>query len=201
MSVVESYDKDASTYNSTWTHYLEHSLARPLEAKIDLLKRSTCPLRLLDLDNITVIGVDPANEMLAEARKIINTTKYALEFHCESALTLTCIEPASIDIVVSTNALNFMSPDITLPLAQINRYESCLTLRVLQCDGKLVLTDLSADYRVIRFICWGLEWSSNGYAVQAYTCDEVERACMEVGLEKFKISLWWGLLFGVFVKS
>jgi hypothetical protein len=69
------------------------------------------------------------------------------------------------------------------------------------------LTDWSSDYRVIRLICWGLAIGGSGYSSQAYTCDQIERACSEVGLlvegkiERFKISLLWGLLFGVFVKK
>ena len=62
---------------------------------------------------------------------------------------------------------------------------------------------------MIRFICWGLEKSGNGYAARAFTCDEVEKGCMDAGqvlsegtdVERFKISLWWGLLFGVFAKK
>jgi ubiquinone/menaquinone biosynthesis C-methylase UbiE len=225
-TIIQSYDKDAETYNSTWTDYLEHSLARPLSTTIAFIESSPRPLRILDvgcgtglfiqkllttiptdLENITIIGIDPAKEMLSQARNILNPTSCTLEFYCESALDLSCVESNSIDIVVSTNALHFMSNDPSLPLAQISR--------VLRSGGRFILTDWSAEYRVIRFICWGLERFGSGYAADAYTREQVENACLGVGLklgegeedakseekmEQFKISFWWGLLFGVFVK-
>lgn len=189
----EKYDALASTYDVRWSSYLSKSLAATLERfpphQGDTIVDVGCGTGLL-LERLTtssarsLIGLDTSREMLSMSRRRLPSRVALLR---AAAARIPC-DSGSIDIVVSTSALHYVSD----PLGALIEWR-----RTLRPGGSVVITDWCRDYLTIKLLD-RRERGRAGY-VRAYSSEELQALLesagfTEIAVDRYRISWFWGLM-------
>jgi ubiquinone/menaquinone biosynthesis C-methylase UbiE len=193
--VIEEYARLAPEYDAKWSFYVEattrETLARlslrPTDRLLDvgcgtgaLLHRLSGQHRAAQL-----AGVDPVPEMLAVARRRLPPEVVLREGWAERLP----FEDDQFDVVLSCNVFHY----VRQPAAALREMS-----RVLSPGGRLVITDWCDDYLACRINDWYLRLRDAAH-VKTYTKRECtnllqEAGCANATVERYKISLLWGLM-------
>jgi ubiquinone/menaquinone biosynthesis C-methylase UbiE len=195
-AVTEQYAKLASDYDSRWSFYVRATTDATMS------RLPSIPGRVLDVGCGTgalltrlvngfpdskVSGVDASSEMLELARSRLPTE---VNLHNCWAEDLP-FDDGSFDTVVSCNMFHF----IRRPNAALDEM-----LRVLRPNGTLVITDWCDDYIVCKLCDIYLRWFDPAHfriygEAQCRTMLNVADTS-HITIDKYKISLLWGLMTG-----
>ena len=194
-SVVEGYARLAPSYDARWPFYID-ATARETAARLSLPPAG----RLLDVGCGTGVllrrlgvsyplaelcGIDPVPEMLAVARRRTPPNVHL----CQGWAERLPFGDGRFDAVASCNTLHYVRE----PLAALKEAR-----RVLRPGGRLVLTDWCDDYLACRLLDLYLRLFDRAH-FRTYGGRECVRLLqkagfVEVGLERYKINWWWGLM-------
>jgi ubiquinone/menaquinone biosynthesis C-methylase UbiE len=193
--VVEEYSRTAQSYDTRWSFYIDATTRETL-ARINL-SRADCVLdvgcgtgalleRIVhEYPDARLAGVDPVPEMLALARRKLPPEAELKEGWAEGLPW----GDACFDVVISSNMFHF----IRQPLIALREMQ-----RVLRTGGQIIITDWCDDYLACRINDWYLRLRDAAH-VKTYTKRECtnllqEAGCANATVERYKISLLWGLM-------
>lgn len=193
--VAREYRKLADRYDERWAFYVEATLRETLR-RMDLQQSD----RILDVacgtgtllqmisalnQEAHLFGIDLSTEMLSVANSRLGS---AAEL-CEGRADELPFDSGSFDTVVSTSAFHFFrQPEIALSEM----------LRVLQPNGRLIITDWCNDFLACR-ICDRLLRVFNRAHLRIHDTAKcrllVETAGFEnVEVDRYKINWLWGMM-------
>ena len=193
----DQYDALASEYDSRWGSYVDRSVRATFDrldlsdsaSVLDLGCGTGALLALLRsrLAEESLVGVDVSLEMLAVARRRLGGSVRLVQARAE------CLpfSSASVDIVVSSSSFHYWAAP-AVGLSEIRR--------ILKPGGRLAITDWCDDYLVCKVCDLLLKVTDPGHP-GCYGTRDCSRLLLNAGfenvvVEKYKISLVWGLMTG-----
>lgn len=195
---MNKYDRLARVYDTRWSTYIHESIQRTVthlalrrgQTLLDVGCGTGELLSLLgDIEEISLVGVDPSVAMLDVARAKVPSARFL-----EGTAEQIPVESGSIDWLVSTSLLHYVRD----PFAARKEFR-----RVLRPGGTLVLTDWSGDFLTTRLQA---RWSRAVDPAFRHLYSAIELQALlvaggfDVTVETYKINWWWGLLTAVAVK-
>lgn len=191
----QEYSRLSSRYDSRWRDYVIASVQATLQ-RLDLTEGN----RILDIGcgtgvllaelsravpNAALTGIDMSAEMLDVARQRLGRAADLRQAAAESLP----FDDAEFDVVISTSVFHF----IRQPVEALHEIR-----RVLQENGKLVITDWCDDYLLCR-LCDLLLRLLNPAHYRTYSTDELGELLNQAGfknivIERYKIGWLWGMM-------
>jgi ubiquinone/menaquinone biosynthesis C-methylase UbiE len=194
--VRTAYDALAPSYDRRWSHYIDVSLARVIDAlalegderALDVAcGTGELERRLLARwPGLHITGVDLSPNMLAQARAkhIAGDITWT-----EGSADQLPAADGDFDLVLCANSFHYF-----------RRPKDCLRefRRVLAAHGKLVLVDWCDDYLLCRLCSIWLRWTDPAFFC-TYTMSACKNMLEEAGFdvlyaERFKASWLWGMM-------
>jgi ubiquinone/menaquinone biosynthesis C-methylase UbiE len=197
----KEYSRLAPTYDRRWSFYIKASIQatvnrlmiNPQDRILDLgCGTGTLIQHLFQLvPNAAIVGLDISSEMLTVARQKLPES---VELHLGDVGQLP-FPNESFNTIISTSAFHY----IRNPVQAIQEMK-----RVLKPDGCLIITDWCNDFLTCRILDVALHCINRAH-FHTYTVHELQtllkhEGFSEVGIERYKINWFWGLMTATAIK-